>query len=683
MRISYLPITAMLALSGSVWADDDLVGLSLDELLKTEVTSVSKKVQSLSDVAAAAFVISADDIARSGATSLPDVLRMVPGLAVAQIDASRYAVSSRGFNGRFANKLQVLIDGRSIYHPLFSGVLWESDPVPMADIERIEVIRGPGAAMWGSNAVGGVINIITKHTRDLQGAALIARAGSQGAAGLYARQGVTLQDNATLKFSIQHRQADSSDIRHSAWPSVDDFKNTVLDARYDHALEQGRDVTFWFNATHATTGDAWLTEYSVGPGGLSLQPKVMEQRIHSENLMGRYRWLTEGGVESSIQASAGTSGVAIQPYVDETRTTIDLEYQGRYAMGVHDLLWGVNYRQSHDRIYAPDFLLGFANPSFTQRSQGVFVHDEWTLVPDTWKLGLGVRWDGTNRGGNYWSPNAALLWTPTRSDSGWLKWARAPRVPSRAEQDIQMFTAIMPVPIEVSPGVYLPWVLRTVPPAQDLQAERSQAIELGYRKQWASNLHGDVVVYRQRYTDLRSGTLGMPYYYAYQSYPAMVSDVTECNCMAATMSGLELSADWLAMPNWRLQLSATWQNLAVDASSDMSIAGAGLREERGTARRFVSLRSQWNIATQHQLDAWLRGSSGYWRTELPYTTEVRVPGYVTMDLRYAYRPTKGVEYSVVGRNLVGGKRLENMADYLPSLATVVKPSIHVMGRWDF
>lgn len=683
MKIPNLSICMALTLSCAAWAGDDLGGLSLDELLKTEVTSVSRKVQSLSDVAAAAFVISADDIARSGAISLPDVLRMVPGIAVAQIDASRYAVSSRGFNGRFANKLQVLIDGRSIYHPLFSGVLWESDPVPMADIERIEVIRGPGAAMWGSNAVGGVINIITKHARELQGSALIARAGSQGESGLYARQGVVLPDGGVIKFSIQHRQADGSDTYRSGWPSVDDYKSTVLDARYDLARERGQDLTLWFNATNANTGDAWLSDYSVGPGGLALQPKVMEQNIHSETLTGRYRWLTETGVESSVQVSGGTSGVAILPYVDEKRTTIDLEYQGRFALGAHDLLWGGNYRQSHDRIYAPDFLLGFVKDSFTQRSQGVFVHDEWTLVPDAWKLGLGVRWDGTNRGGNYWSPNAALLWTPTRSDSGWLKVARAPRVPSRAEQDIQMFTSIMPVPIEVSPGVYLPWVLRTVPPSQALTAEKSLTVELGYRKQWTSNLQGDVVVYHQRYTDLRSGTMGMPYYYAYQSYPAMVSDVTECNCMAATMKGLELSADWLALPNWRLQLSATWQNLAADTSTDPVIAAAALREERATARRFASLRSQWNITLKHQLDGWLRASSGYWRSELPYTADVRVPGYVTLDLRYAYQPSKGVEYSVMGRNLIGGKHLENVADYLPSLATVVKPSVHIMGRWAF
>lgn len=139
--------------------------LSLEDLVKTDVTSVSRKTQSLADVAAAAFVISSEDIRRSGAQALPDVLRMAPGIEVAQIDSGRYAVSARGFNGRFANKLLVLVDGRSIYSPLFSGVVWELDPVPLEDIERIEIIRGAGAVMWGANAVNGAINIITRHSR--------------------------------------------------------------------------------------------------------------------------------------------------------------------------------------------------------------------------------------------------------------------------------------------------------------------------------------------------------------------------------------------------------------------------------------------------------------------------------------------------------------------------------------
>lgn len=163
--------------------------LSLEDLVKTDITSVSRKTQSLADVAAAAFVISSEDIRRSGAQALPDVLRMAPGIEVAQIDSGRYAVSARGFNGRFANKLLVLVDGRSIYSPLFAGVVWELDPVPLEDIERIEIIRGAGAVMWGANAVNGAINIITRHSRSQAGGALSVGAGTRGAGNVYARIG--------------------------------------------------------------------------------------------------------------------------------------------------------------------------------------------------------------------------------------------------------------------------------------------------------------------------------------------------------------------------------------------------------------------------------------------------------------------------------------------------------------
>ena len=190
MKRATLWIAILAAFSPSSYAAGDIFDdLSLEDLVKTEVTSVSRKSQSLSDVAAAAFVITSDDIRRSGAQALPDVLRMAPGIEVAQIDNGRYAVSARGFNGRFANKLQVLVDGRSIYHPVFSGVTWELDPIPLEDIERIEIIRGAGAVMWGANAVNGVINIISKHTRQQDGGAVSVSGGNKGTANVYARIG--------------------------------------------------------------------------------------------------------------------------------------------------------------------------------------------------------------------------------------------------------------------------------------------------------------------------------------------------------------------------------------------------------------------------------------------------------------------------------------------------------------
>ncbi len=233
--------------------------LSLEDLVKTDVTSVSRKTQSLADVAAAAFVISSEDIRRSGAQALPDVLRMAPGIEVAQIDSGRYAVSARGFNGRFANKLLVLVDGRSIYSPLFSGVVWELDPVPLEDIERIEIIRGAGAVMWGANAVNGVINIITRHSRNQAGGAVSVGAGTRGQATcMPALAGPTNPDRA----GSSRPKGGTRNPRSNtpiAQDSDDRLSNAVVNFRFDRDLSSGRDLSIWANASFSTLDDLWRT----------------------------------------------------------------------------------------------------------------------------------------------------------------------------------------------------------------------------------------------------------------------------------------------------------------------------------------------------------------------------------------------------------------------------------------
>src|SRR5574343_810503 len=232
--------------------DDDI---SLEDLTKTEVSSVSRRNQSLSNVPAAAFVITADDIRRSGALALPDGLRMVPGSQVGQVDSGRYAVTARGFNGRFANKLQVLIDGRSIYNPFFSGTVWEQDAIPLDDIERVEVIRGAGAAMWGVNAVNGVINIISKHSRSQQGNMASGGAGTKGLGQLYARSGGSTDTDTFWKLSVQGRHAEPSRQAANHQDSEDHLKNWLTDFRFERSLSAGSDISIWGNATHSSLGD--------------------------------------------------------------------------------------------------------------------------------------------------------------------------------------------------------------------------------------------------------------------------------------------------------------------------------------------------------------------------------------------------------------------------------------------
>lgn len=694
-------------------AGDTLEEMSLEDLVKADITSVARKSQSLADVPAAAFVITAEDIRRSGAQALPDVLRMAPGIQVAQIDNGRYAVTARGFNGRFANKLQVLVDGRSLYHPLFAGVMWELDPIPLEDIERIEIIRGAGAVMWGANAVNGVINIITRHSRNQTGAAVSVTAGSKGTADIYARVGQAVSDSTNWKLSAQARHIDPSRQYINAADSVDRLDNAVIDFRLDHDLGAGRELSIWANASRSKTTELWNTRPDFSQPGLNVTSITPNQVLSNESLVGRYRWLGDTGIESSVQASLSRSTIDIDNFIRESLTTIDLDYQGRFAVDRHDILWGLNHRSSSDETTTNEPYIAINGSQRTQRDTGVFVHDDWTLLPDKLKLGAGVRVANTTANGTNVSTNATLLWTPSRSDSLWFKYAQAPRTSARAERDVSILAgaSVVQTPIPFPPFTANIPVVSYVNASGNLSAEKSQGVELGYRKQISTTANADINLYRYRYTDLRSGRQtgmfgchpmfalsGIPldagkcaYFGLPIGTPVVFNEMQATNGLAAWNDGVEISADWLVVSGWRLQFSYSWSYLQVDRSSNATTNADGRIMERAAPRHQASLRSQWNITPSQQFDLWLRSSSGMDRLILIDTvpsatgapTFTRVPGYVTLDLRYAYRVNKDLEFALIGRNLIGRHRLEYLSDYIPTAATEIAPTWLISTHWRF
>lgn len=709
MKTTTIWLAALAGLAtGTHAASDGLAELSLEELVKTEITSVSRKSQSLTDVAAAAFVISAEDIRRSGAQSLPDILRMAPGVEVSQIDNGRYAVSVRGFNGRFANKLQVLVDGRSLYHPMFSGVLWELDPVPLDDIERIEIIRGAAGVMWGANAVSGLINIITRHTRNQAGAAVNVSAGNKGTGNLYARIGQATEDGSSWKLSFQGRHIEPSQLGRSG-DSADRLNNGVVDFRLDRDLSGGSDLTLWANASRSRITEFWEGIPSYINNTLAAYDLMPRQELHSESLMGRYRWLGESGVESSVQASLTRSGIDITNFVHESRSILDIDYQARYAYGRHDILWGLAHRTTRDHFGPNEPYVTGESASATLQKTGLYVHDDWMLVPEKLKFSLGLRADKATRNGTNVSANSSLLWTPTRSDSIWAKYGQAPRTSSRGERDISIFSGYSVLqtrsPVFPFPVINVPVVARSIANPNGYGSEQAKGLELGYRKQFSNAFSADINAYRYRYTDLRSSrylrTYGCNALFALtpagynpaacsalslDTAPVMVAELQIDNALSGWSQGIELSADWLVMPNWRLQFSYTVSRLKIDGNSD-----AARMNELAAPRHYGSLRSQWNISPDHQFDLWLRGSSGLdlrnGIDKVPSPTGgitfSHVPGYVTLDLRYAYRLNKDLEFSLIGRNLIGGSRVEYISDYIPTAATKVSPTWLVGTRWNF
>ncbi len=406
-------------------AESPPADLSLEELLKVEVQTASRKSQRLQDVASAVFVISREDIERSGATSLPEVLRLAPGVQVARLANNRWAVSARGFNGRFANKLLVLMDGRSIYSPLFSGVLWEMEDTLLDDVDRIEVIRGPGAALWGANAVNGVINIITRNARDTRGTLAVAGAGSEERSFGALRHGFAAGEGSVRLWAKGFSRDESVDL--SGNRGNDDWHAARAGFRGDWNANAGSRLTVSGSIYNSPTGDRWNVPSVTSPSGAIATD--IEQGGSGANLLLKHEWLPADGSASTLQAYVDRTEIDVIGVLGERRTTVDLDFQHRLAPGgAHDVIWGLSHRQSRDQIRSGP-LISILPDHQTYQLTSAFVHDEITLQPERLKLALGARLEHNNYTGLEPQPNARLIWTPTAHQALWGALSRAVQNP--------------------------------------------------------------------------------------------------------------------------------------------------------------------------------------------------------------------------------------------------------------
>ncbi len=493
-------LAAALALLPAAAAEAPLAELSIEELLNIEVTSVSKKPQRLSESASAVFVITQEDIRRSGATSVPELLRMVPGANVSRINANSWAVSIRGFNNQFANKLLVLQDGRALYTPLFAGVIWEVQNPMLEDVERIEVIRGPGAAVWGANAVNGVINIITKHSGDTQGGLAVAGAGTEERAfGAY-RQGIALGEDRYLRLYAKAAETDASP-RLGGGAGADDGRGLRAGFRSDQAIEAGS-LTVLGDVYRVGAGDTFSVTSLAPPYGAVLRE---DKAFAGAHLLGRWQRTLAGGDTVSLQGYLDHTRMESPQILEETRNTLDLELQHRLRLGTsQDMIWGLGYRHSRDSITGGETYQ--FNPTSARTDLiSAFLQDEIGLVPERWRLILGARAEHDERTGFQLQPNARLLWTPETGHSLWAAVSRAVRTPSRTERDARVnFLVLPPVPPS------LPATQFSMLGNRDLQAEKLLALDLGYRGQLGPRLGLELAAFRYRYEDVIRRTHGTP-----------------------------------------------------------------------------------------------------------------------------------------------------------------------------
>jgi iron complex outermembrane receptor protein len=571
----------------------DLSGMSLEDLANVEISSVSKRPERLTTAAAAVYVISREDIRRSGYTSIPEILRLAPNLNVARQDASQYAITARGFNSTTANKLLVLIDGRSSYTPLFSGVFWDVQDTFIEDIERIEVISGPGGTLWGANAVNGVINVITRNARDTTGALVSVAAGSQERnAG--ARWGGKLGENADYRVYAKGFERDNTE-RASGTSARDDFRNRQVGFRIDGG-RVGNAFTF--------QGDSYDGSIDQAVGA--------RKQVAGTNLLARWNKALDDGSAMQVQAYFDHSRRDYPGTFAESLDTYDIEAQHNFTWrGTHQILWGGGYRSSRDSVDNGP-LLAFL-PAKTRLSlANVFAQDTIALS-ERLRLTLGIKFERNNYTGLEIQPNARLAWQLADNALLWTGLSRAVRTPSRLDREL------------FAPGNPPFTVLAGGP---DFQSEKLTALEVGYRAQPSPRVSYSVVMYRHKYDDLRS---------LEGSSPLVIA-----NMMEGHTRGVELWGTWQAAEWWRLSagLNALHQSLGFKpGSTDTRLQGAGNDPDHQ-----ITLRSSMNLGPRSEVDVNLRSVAA-----LP---NPQVPSYVALDIRWAWEISKDAEISLTGFNLL-------------------------------
>ncbi len=389
-QVKQLLIYSMICFSQTVYSNqDELLNLSIEDLLNVEVISTAKKAKSLNDSPAAIFVISQDDIKRIGATSIPEALRIAPGLDVSQVDANKWAVSARGFNGRFANKILVLIDGRNTYTRTFAGTYWENQDVMLEDVERIEVIRGPGATLWGANAVNGVINIITKHTSKTQGGLLAVGGGTEKQGFGALRYGSELNENTTARayakgFKIGENHHQTGNKAHDDWSKVQGgFRIDSQPTTQDSLTIQG---DMYHNSINQNTIRASLSAPYV---------HITDENMSTlgGNLLIRQQHTFSSTSDYSLQAFYDYYGSEYSIYGDQ-RHSLDIDFNHRFALlNWNDIVWGASYRYSNSHLTSSSPTVTIKNSNRNDQLFSAFIQDEITLIDNSLWLTLGSKFE--------------------------------------------------------------------------------------------------------------------------------------------------------------------------------------------------------------------------------------------------------------------------------------------------
>ncbi len=602
----------------------DLSGLSIEDLADIEITSVSKRAEPLGQAAASVFVITSDEIRRSGAVSLAEVLRLAPNLEVARVNSQDYTISARGMNSvNAANKLLVLIDGRSVYTPFFSSVFWDQQHVMLTDVDRIEVISGPGGTLWGANAMNGVVNVITKSATLTQAGIVDAKVGDFVQSG-DARWGGKIGDSGSYRvYALAFGEGDTRL----------DGGSSAMDAY--HGNQAG-----------------FRTDQTAFAGNLTLQGDAYENRVGTPS--GRRnggdalaRWDKRFADASTFQVQAyydqqDRKDVALSGGGSSDRVrTVDLQAEHSFKLGtIHQIVWGLGYRTWSDEFINTANIARLVPQSQTLNLANIFAQDTIALR-DGLKLTLGAKYEHNTFSGSAIMPSARLGWQSSPKDFLWAAISRAVRPPSRVERDL-----MAPGIVDVSP---------------DFQSEKLIAYEAGWRTQLTPRASTSISLYYNDYTDLRTTSPA----------PTTIFPVTFGNGLEGHTYGLDAWASWNLFPWWRLDpgVSLLRKDFHLKpGQADIAGTQTVLGHDPGHQ---AFLRSYMQLPHDVELYVGLRQIGGL--------EEVSVPSYFEADVRIGWHVSRNVEVSLAGMNLVHAYHAEANE---PPLHEIPR-SAYLGVRWTF
>lgn len=626
--------------------------LSLEELMDIEVYSAAKKPQEKSDIAAAVFVIDKEDIQRSGATNIPEVLRMAPGLQVLRISNNRWAISIRGAVREYSNKLLVMIDGRSVYSPTFSGVFWEALDLPVETIERVEVIRGPGSSIWGANAVNGVINIITQSAQQMQGANHFFSFGDTLRASSLLSYGWQKGENSYIRAYFKAMNSDQSKVP-GPQRGEDALKNFSAGFRLDQ--EKPEQNFSLIGNLFSSSADDHATMFNEPPSAV---PTLYTQKISGFNLSANWQIAHNSGDKTFIQASFERS-ILKHILLDEKRSTFDFDYnRRRRKKRGHEIIYGFSGRLSQDNISSSKYMW-VDEASRLTRQYRAFLTDEITLEPERWLLTLSSMLEHNQYTGFEFQPSLRLLFKPDESNRLWMALSRSVRSPSRLERGAGYYELAAPQEI---PAYTIKTDLR------DLGSEKVDALEIGWRRNINKNFSFDITAFYNKYRDL-AGSFAQNTSVLPPGYLLISAGID--NLVKAEIRGAELSFDWVA--NNKLKVFATYSYINIDTEKPTQVFLADVN--KNFAEHSASLRTMYNLSHNLQWD-----NFAYYRSHIDFGN---FKGYYSLDSRISWKVKPGLNLSLVGQNLFDINHQDFVPEVIQSLRRPDGRRTYLKLEWSY